>query len=65
MALVEWTEGWEIQESDHGLVLAFHHHQDGSHAAYLRTDAWGILEARCSACALTHSWHSSEGVSFA
>lgn len=65
MALVAWTEGWEIHESDHGSVLVFHHHHDGSHAADLRTDAWGTLEARCSACALTYSWHSSEGVSFA
>ena len=65
MALVEWAHGWEIQESDHGSVLAFHHHQDGSHPAHLRTDAWGKLEARCSVCALTYSWHSSEGVSFA
>jgi hypothetical protein len=65
MALVEWTEGWEIQEPDHGSVLVFHHHQDGSHAADLRTDAWGTLHARCSGCGLTFAWHSSEGVSFA
>ena len=65
LAMVEWTEGWEIQESDHESVLVFHHHQDGSHAAELRADAWGTLEARCSVCALTYSWHSSEGVSFA
>jgi hypothetical protein len=61
VAMVEWTDGWQIQESDYGSVLAFHHHPDGSRVAYVRTDPWGIVEAQCSACGLTYSWHSSEG----
>ena len=64
-ALVEWTEGWEIRESDHGSVYAFHHHPGGSQAAKVQTDAWGTVEARCPDCQGTYSWHSSEGVRFA
>jgi len=59
--MVEWTDGWQIQESDYGSVLAFHQHQDTSRIAYVRTDPWGIVEAQCSACGLTYWWHSSEG----
>jgi hypothetical protein len=59
-SFVEWVDGWEIQQSDYGSVLAFHHHDDGSRVAYLREDADGTFEARCSVCQLTYSWRSRD-----
>lgn len=63
ITLVEWADGWEIQESDYGSILAFHHHHDGSRVAYVRTDAFGTCDAQCSGCGVTHTWHTTEGVS--
>lgn len=49
-ALVEWANGWEIEETDFGTVFALHRHLDGSHVAYVTADADGPAEARCSGC---------------
>jgi hypothetical protein len=49
-SLVEWNEGWEIQETDLGGISVFHRHQTRSAVAYLWTDADGGTQARCSIC---------------